>query len=199
MTLAQQVLSAIAHPQIAYLLLTLGTLGLTIEFWSPGAVLPGVAGGICLLLAFFALQVLPVSYAGVLLILFGFALLVLEVKVTSHGLLAVGGIASLLFGSLMLIDSPLPEMQIGLRLILPIMLALSGILLFLVRPRRSGRSRQPSVTGESGMLHEPGQALTAIDPGGVGRVATHGEIWSATAAEADPRRRPRGRRRPSTA
>ena len=119
MTLAQKVLSAIAHPQIAYLLLTLGTLGLTIELWSPGAVLPGVAGGICLLLAFFALQVLPVSYAGLLLILLGFALLVLEVKVTSHGLLAVGGIASLLFGSLMLIDSPLPEMQIGLRLILP--------------------------------------------------------------------------------
>ena len=81
-------LSAIAHPQIAYLLLTLGTLGLTIELWSPGAVLPGVAGGICLLLAFFAFQVLPVNYAGVLLILFGLALLVLEVKVTSFGLLA---------------------------------------------------------------------------------------------------------------
>ena len=84
--------------------------------------MPGVAGGICLLLAFFAFQVLPVSYAGVLLILFGFVLLVLEVKVTSHGLLAVGGIASLLFGSLMLIDSPLPELQIGLRFILPIVL-----------------------------------------------------------------------------
>ena len=122
MTFAQQVLSAIAHPQIAYLLLTLGTLGLTIELWSPGAVPPGVAGGICLLLAFFALQVLPVNYAGLLLILLGFALLVLEVKVTSHGLLAVGGITSLLFGSLMLIDSPLPEMQIGLRLILPMVL-----------------------------------------------------------------------------
>src|SRR5207249_6719497 len=102
MTWRQRVLSAIAHPQIAYLLLTLGTLGLTIELWSPGAILPGVAGGLCLLLAFFALQVLPVSYAGVLLILFGFALLILEVKVASHGLLAVGGITSLLFGSLML-------------------------------------------------------------------------------------------------
>ena len=87
MTWQQRVLSAIAHPQIAYLLLTLGTLGLTIELWSPGAILPGVAGGICLLLAFFAFQVLPVSYAGVLLILFGLALLVLEVKVTSFGLL----------------------------------------------------------------------------------------------------------------
>ena len=108
----------------------------------------------------------------------------LEVKVTSHGLLAVGGIASLLFGSLMLIDSPLPEMQIGLRLILPMVVTLSGILLFLVTLGVRAQ-KQPAVTGESGMLHAPGQALTAIEPGGVGRVATHGEIWTATAAEAD--------------
>ncbi|HTM23915.1 MAG TPA: nodulation protein NfeD [Vicinamibacterales bacterium] len=182
MTLAQRVLSAVAHPQIAYLLLTLGTLGLTIELWSPGAILPGVAGGIALLLAFFALQVLPVSSVGLLLMLLGFALLVIEVKVTSHGLLAVGGITSLLFGSLMLIDSPLPEMQIGLRLILPITLALSGIILFLVRLGVKAQA-QPAVTGESGMLHAQAQALTTIDPGGVGRVATHGEIWTATAAE----------------
>jgi len=182
MTLAQQILSAIAHPQIAYLLLTLGTLGLTIELWSPGAVVPGVVGGICLLLAFFALQVLPVSYAGVLLIMLGFALLVLEVKVVSHGLLAVGGIASLLFGSLMLIDSPLPEMQIGLRLILPIVGTLSVIVLILVTLGLRAQNQRP-VTGESGMLLAPGQALTAIDPGGVGRVATHGEIWAATASE----------------
>ena len=182
MTVAQQVLSAIAHPQIAYLLLTLGTLGLTIEMWSPGAVAPGVVGGICLLLAFFALSVLPVSYAGLLLILLGFSLLVLEVKVTSHGLLAIGGIMSLLFGSLMLIDSPLPELQIGLRLILPVVVTLSAIVLFLVGLGLRVQ-KQPSVTGESGMLHAPGQALTAIDAGGVGRVATHGEIWSATAAE----------------
>jgi membrane-bound serine protease (ClpP class) len=182
MTLPQRILSAIAHPQIAYLLLTLGTLGLTIELWSPGAVLPGVAGGIALLLAFFALQVLPVSYAGVLLILLGFALLVLEVKVTSHGILAVGGIASLLFGSLILFDSPLPEMRVGLSLILPVTMTLAAILLFLVRLGVLAQ-RQPAVTGESGMLHAPGQALTAIVPGGTGRVATHGEIWTATAAE----------------
>ncbi len=183
MTLAQQVLSAIAHPQIAYLLLTLGTLGLTIELWSPGAVAPGVVGGICLLLAFFALQVLPVSYVGLLLILLGFALLVLEVKVVSHGLLAAGGITSLLFGSLMLIDSPLPEMQIGLRVILPVVVTLSALMLMLARLGLRAQN-QPSVTGESGMLHAPGQALTAIDPGGLGRVATHGEIWAATASEA---------------
>jgi membrane-bound serine protease (ClpP class) len=145
-------------------------------------VLPGVAGGISLLLAFFALQVLPVSYAGVLLIMLGFLLLVLEIKVTSHGVLGVGGIASLLFGSLMLFDSPLPEMQVGLRLILPVTLTLAGILLFLVRLGVQAQ-RTAAVTGESGMLHAPGQALTAIAPGGTGRVATHGEIWAATAAE----------------
>jgi len=182
MTMSERVLTAVAHPQVAYLLLTLGTLGLTIELWSPGAIVPGVAGGLCLLLAFFALQVLPVSYAGVLLILFGFALLVLEVKVTSHGLLAVGGITSLLFGSLMLIDSPLPELQIGLRLILPITLSLAGIVLFLVRLGVMAQ-RAPSVTGESGMLHSTAEALTSIDPGGVGRVSTHGEIWTATSPE----------------
>ena len=182
MTGPQRILSAIAHPQIAYLLLTLGTLGLTIEMWSPGAIVPGVAGGICLLLAFFAFQVLPVSYAGVLLILFGFVLLILEVKVTSHGLLAVGGIASVFFGSMMLIDSPLPELQIGLRTIIPITLALSGIILFLVRLGVLSQ-RRPAVTGETGMLHSEAQALTSIDPGGVGRVSTHGEIWTATSME----------------
>jgi membrane-bound serine protease (ClpP class) len=182
MTFAQRVLSAIAHPQIAYLLLTLGTLGLTIELWSPGAVLPGVAGGVCLLLAFFALQVLPVNYAGVSLILLGFALLVLEVKVTSHGVLAVGGIISLLFGSLILIDSPQPEMQIGLRVIIPVTLSIAGILVFLVTLGVRAQTL-PATTGESGMLHAPGQALTPIVPGGTGRVATHGEIWTATASE----------------
>jgi membrane-bound serine protease (ClpP class) len=182
MTWAQRTLSALAHPQIAYLLLMLGTLGLTVELWSPGAILPGVAGGICLLLAFFAFQVLPVSSAGILLILFGIVLLILEVKVTSFGLLAVGGIISLLLGSMMLVDSPLPELQIGWRLIVPITLSLSGIVLFLVQLAVKAQ-RAPAVTGDSGMLEEVGRALTSIEPGGVGRVQTHGEIWTATAAE----------------
>jgi membrane-bound serine protease (ClpP class) len=182
MTWQQRVLSAIAHPQIAYLLLTLGTLGLTIELWTPGAVLPGVAGGICLLLAFFAFQVLPVNYAGILLILFGLALLVLEVKVASFGLLAVGGIISLLLGSMMLIDSPLPELQIGLRVILPVTLGISGILLFLVTLAVNAQRARP-VTGVSGMLDEIAYALTPIEPGGTGSVRTHGEIWTATADE----------------
>src|SRR3954467_7100492 len=179
MTWQQRVLSGIAHPQVAYLLLTLGTLGLTIELWSPGAVLPGVAGGICLLLAFFAFQILPVSYAGVLLILFGLALLVLEVKVASFGVLAVGGIVSLLFGSMMLIDSPLPELQVGLRLIIPVTLGIACVLLFLVRLGVESQRTAP-VTGSSGMVGELAQVLTAIEPGAQGSVRAHGEIWSAT-------------------
>ena len=109
MTLRQRILSSIAHPNIAYILLSLGMLGLTIELWTPGAILPGVVGGLSLLLAFFALQVLPVNYAGLLLMLFGLLLFVLEMKVTSYGLLTVGGIISLIFGSMMLIDSPAPD------------------------------------------------------------------------------------------
>ena len=182
MTWAQKILSAVAHPQIAYLLLMLGTLGLTVELWNPGAILPGVAGGICLLLAFFAFQVLPVSYVGVLLILFGLVLLILEVKVTSFGLLAVGGILSLFFGSILLMDSPLPELQVGLRLIIPVTLTLAGLILFLVQLAVKAQRIQP-VTGQDGMLESSGQALTAIDPGGTGRVRTRGEIWTATAAE----------------
>lgn len=180
MTQSQRLLSALAHPQIAYLLLMLGTLGLTIELWSPGAILPGVAGGICLLLAFFAFQVLPVSTAGVLLILFGVVLLILEVKVTSYGLLGLGGALSLLLGSMMLVDSPLPELQVGLALIVPVSLAIAGIVLFLVRLAVKAQ-RLPTVTGARGMVDGRGEALSSFAPGGVGQVRTHGEIWTATA------------------
>jgi membrane-bound serine protease (ClpP class) len=180
MTWAQRVLSAVAHPQVAYLLLTLGVLGLTVEFWNPGAIFPGVAGGICLLLAFFALHVLPVNYAGVLLMLLGVTLLILEVKVTSFGVLAVGGVVSLFFGSLMLIDSPLPELQIGLGLITAVTLTVAGLLVFLVSLAVKAQQQQP-VTGAEGMLGETARVLTSIEAGGVGKVQTQGEIWTATA------------------
>lgn len=177
-----RVLSALAHPQIAYLLLTLGMLGLTVEFWNPGSIFPGVAGGICLLLAFFAFQVLPVNYAGLALIVFGLLLLILEVVVTSFGVLAVGGLLSLVLGSMMLIDSPLPEMQLGFRFVGPVAIATGLIILVLVRLGIRAQ-RAPSVTGESGMLGKTGEALTPITPGGIGRVRTHGEIWTATSVE----------------
>ena len=185
MSLRQRVLSAIANPNVAYLLLSLGTLGLTIELWSPGAVLPGVAGGLCLLLAFFALQMLRVSYAGLLLILFGLMLLALEIKVTSYGLLTVGGLASLVFESMILMDSPIPELQLSLRVVLPVVLGFAGIAMFLVRLGVASQ-RRPAVTGVAGMIGELGQAMTAIGPEIPGRVATHGEIWEATSEESIP-------------
>ncbi len=182
MTWAQRALSALAHPQIAYLLFTLGMLGLTVEFWTPGAIFPGVAGGICLLLAFFAFQVLPVSYAALALIAFGIALLILEVKVTSYGALALGGVISLVLGSMMLIDSPQAELQVPLRFIVPVVATVAGLILFLVTLGVRAQ-RTPAATGVDGMINETGRALTAIEPGGVGRVQTHGEIWTATARE----------------
>lgn len=178
----QRLLSALAHPNIAYMLLSLGMLGLTIELWNPGAILPGVAGGLCLLLAFFTFQVLPVNYAGILLILFGVTLLILEVKVTSHGVLSVGGILSLLFGSMMLMDTTAPELQVSLSVILPVVGGLSAILILLVQLGLASQRRRPT-TGTAGMIGKLGRALSAIAPGAAGRVATHGEIWTATAEE----------------
>lgn len=178
----QRTLSALAHPNIAYLLLSLGMLGLTIELWNPGAILPGVAGGICLLLAFFTFQVLPVNYAGIMLILFGVALLVLEVKVVSHGVLSVGGILSLLFGSMMLMDTTAPELQVSLSVILPVVAGLSAILLVLVRLGIASQRRRPT-TGTAGMIGTSCRALGPIEPPAPGRVSTRGEIWTAVADE----------------
>lgn len=178
MTFRQRVLSAVAHPNVAYILLSLGTLGLTIELWSPGAILPGIAGGLCLLLAFFALQVLPVNYAGVLLMLFGLLLLGLEVKVTSFGLLTVGGVISLIFGSMMLIDSTAPELQLSLGVVVPVVLAFTAIAVFLVRLGLAAQRRAP-VTGREGMLNETGEAISPIQPDAMGRVRVRGEIWQA--------------------
>src|SRR5437762_2299494 len=182
MTLRQRVLSAIAHPNIAYLLLSLGMLGLTIELWTPGAVLPGVVGGVSLLLAFFALSLLPVNYAGLLLILLGLMLSALEIKLTSYWLLTVGRIDSLVFGSKIHIDLPAHEFQLSHRLVLPVSLAFTAIAAMLVRLGVSAQ-RQPVVTGMAGMVGEAGRALTPIGPARPGRVAVHGEIWDAAAPE----------------
>jgi len=182
MTLRQRILSAIAHPNIAYILLSLGTLGLTIELWSPGAVLPGVVGGLSLLLAFFALQVLPINFAGLLLMLFGLVLFALEIKVTSYGLLTIGGIISLTFGSLMLIDSPAPELQLNLALIISVVLGFTAIAAFLVRLALTSQRAVP-VTGVEGLIGEGGVVLEPIVPGAPGRVRVHGEIWAALANE----------------
>jgi membrane-bound serine protease (ClpP class) len=185
MTLRQQILSAVAHPNIAYLLLSLGMLGLTIELWTPGAVIPGVVGGLSLLLATFALRLLPVNYAGLLLMLFGLLLLVLEIKVTSYGVLTLGGVISLLFGSLILMNGPSPELQLSLRLVLPVAAGFVLIAVFLTRLGVASQ-RRPPVTGVECMLGQVGKTLSAIDPAVPGRIEVRGEIWRATAHEAMP-------------
>lgn len=185
MSLRQRVLSTIANPTIAYMLMSLGMLGLTIELWSPGAILPGIVGGVSLLLAFFALQLLPVNYAGVLLILLGLLLFGLEIKVTSYGLLTVGGLVSLVFGSLILMDSSVPELQLSLWVVLPVVVGFTGIAAMLARLGVRAM-RQPPATGEAGMIDHIGQTLSAIEPDQPGRVAIHGEIWQAASAEAIP-------------
>ena len=178
----QRLLSAVAHPQIAVLLFSLGTLGLTIELWNPGAVLPGVVGGLSLLLAFFAFQILPVNYVGLLLVLFGLVLLVLEMFTASFGALAVGGAVSMVLGLVMLIDSPAPEFQLGWGFILAILAALGAAVSLLTRLGVRAQFQVP-VTGAAGMVNETGEVIEAIIPGVVGRVLTHGEIWLATAAQ----------------
>ena len=182
MSLRQRFLSAIAHPEIAYILLSLGTLGLTIELWSPGAIVPGVAGGLCLLLAFFALQVLPFNLVGLLLMLLGLVLFALEIKITSYGLLTLGGLVSLTIGSMMLMDSTVPELRLSFGFILPVVLTFGAIAAFLVRLVVQSQ-RRTAVTGNEGMIGETGKALTAIGPSADGQVRTHGEIWQAMAAE----------------
>jgi membrane-bound serine protease (ClpP class) len=152
-----------------------------VELWNPGAILPGVAGGLCLLLAFFAFQVLPVNTIGLLLVLFGLALLVLELKVPSFGVLGIGGTLSLLFGSLML-TREVPGVRVGYGVIVPAVLALAGIVLMLGRLALAAQ-RAPSVTGVEALVGEQGRTLTAIAPGDVGQVGVHGEIWRATSRD----------------
>ena len=179
----QRLLSAVAHPQVAVLLFSLGSLGLTIELWNPGSIVPGVVGGLCLLLAFFAFQILPTNYVGLLLIAFGLLLLVIEMFTPTYGLLATGGIVSMLMGGLLLFDSDLPELQLGWPFLIATMLALGLIMAMLTRLGVRAQQTRP-VTGASGMIDSPGRAIGSIPPGGAGRVEAHGEIWSAVSDDA---------------
>jgi len=184
MTTRQSFLSAIAHPQVAYILMTLGVLGLTVELWNPGLIAPGVAGGLCLLLAFFAFQILPVNTAGVLLVVFGLALLVLELKVPSFGALGVGGAISLVIGSVMMTDV-VPGVSVGLGVIGPAALGVAAVFLFLGRLALAAQ-RRPTVTGASALVGQVARVRTALVPHEPGLVDLHGEIWRALSLVAVP-------------
>jgi membrane-bound serine protease (ClpP class) len=181
MSWRQRFLGALAHPQIAYLLLTLGMLGLTVEIWNPGSILPGVAGGLCLLLAFFAFQIVPISTAGVLLVLFGVALVVLELKVPSFGALGIGGVISLLIGGIMMTRT-VPGVSVSLGLIVPMAILTAALVLFLGRLALVAQ-RQPAVTGREGLIGAVGRTRTPISPDAPGQIDLRGEIWNAVSRE----------------
>jgi membrane-bound serine protease (ClpP class) len=180
MSFRQQFLLTISNPNLAYILLMIGLLGLYFEFAHPGAILPGVLGGICLLLAVFSFEILPINYVGLMLIILAIILFILEVKVHSYGMLSVGGIAAMVIGSVMLINSPIPELQPSLRVIIPMALGISFILIFLVYLVVRAHARR-AFTGKEGMAGELGTARTDLSPSG--KVFVHGEIWEAEATE----------------
>ena len=180
MSFRDKILSVISNPTIAYILLILGMAGLYFELSTPGAVLPGVLGGICLILAFYAFQTLPINYAGLLLIILGVILFIAEVKVVSHGILTIGGIAALILGSLMLIDSPAPFLQISLSAILGVTAATTAFFVFAIGAVFRAHRRQPA-TGREGLVGQAGVARPRLNPDGL--IFIRGEIWNATCGE----------------
>ena len=179
----QKILNSIANPNIAYLLMMLGILGIFFEISQPGVILPGVIGAVAILLAFFGLSALPVNYVGVLLILLAFVFFVLKVKFVGYGMLSLFGIIAMAFGSLMLIDSSEPYLQISRALIAATVTVSASFFLFAVS-MVVRTQRRPAVSGQEGMIGEVGTVVKAID--GRGTVFVHGEYWQARADEAIP-------------
>ena len=183
MTPRQKFLLTISNPNLAYILLMLGLLGLYFEFSNPGAILPGVLGGLCLLVAIFSFQILPINYVGLILILLSIGLFILEIKVQSYGILSVGGILAMVIGSIMLIDAPIPELRPSLKFIIPVAIGLSLIFLFLIILAVRVHMRK-AVTGKEGLVGKIGVARTELNP--EGKVFVHGEIWDAEAQQDIP-------------
>jgi membrane-bound serine protease (ClpP class) len=175
-------LNVITDPNVAYVLMMLGMLGLFFELSNPGVILPGVIGGISLILAFFAFQSLPINYAGLLLILFGIVLLIAEIKIVSHGVLAIGGMVSMALGSLMLFDAPEVGFRVSWWIIGSTVAATAGIFLFVVAAGVRALGRPPS-TGAEGLVGRIATVRERLGP--EGQVMVSGEIWRAV-AEGEP-------------
>jgi len=171
------ILNLISDPNIAYILMLLGFYGLFFELTNPGALFPGVIGGICIILAFYAFQTLPVNYAGLLLIILAIILFILEVKIISHGVLTIGGIIAMIIGSLMLFESPAPFMKLSLAIILPAVITTTLFFTVMFSLALKAYKRKP-VTGSEGLIGTEGIADTDITKQG-GMVLLHGEHWSA--------------------
>lgn len=171
-----RILDAIANPNVAYILMMIGGIGIMMELYNPGMIFPGVAGGICLLLSFFALQVLPVNYVGILLILLSVVLFILELKLQSFGMLTIGAVISLTLGSVMLFESGEVAMRVSWAVIIPTVAAVSSFFIFALGLVVKALMRKPR-TGEHGLVGEHGVAITDLDK--TGKVALHGEYWDA--------------------
>ena len=182
----QRILDHVSDPNVAYVLMTLGMLGMLFELYNPGTLLPGVMGSIFLILAFYGLHTLPINYAGLLLIFVAIVLFILEIKVTSYGMLTIGGIVAMLLGSLMLIDiDPSIEadfLRIRLGVIIPAVAVTALFFGFAITKGILAQRRQPA-GGIEGLVGESGVARTAIEPGTEGRVLVHGELWTAESDE----------------
>lgn len=181
-SLRLRILNFISDPNVAYILMLLGFYGLFFELTSPGAIFPGVAGGICLILAFYAFQTLPVNYAGLLLIILAIILFILEIKIVSHGVLTIGGIIAMIIGSLMLFESPGPFIRLSIYLILPAVLITALFFSLTISLALKAHRRKP-VTGREELIGMEGIARTDITSAG-GMVSLHGEIWSAFSDDA---------------
>ena len=182
-SLRTNILKTISNPNIAYILLMIGLAGLYFELSHPGAIFPGVIGGISLILAFFALQTLPVNYAGVLLIALAIILFIMEMKIPSYGLLSVAGVLSLLLGSLMMFKNTGPDMGLSLKVLLPTLVLISGFFVFVAGLVFRAQMSKPK-TGTKGLVGEIGIVKKALAP--EGKVFVHGELWHARAqAEID--------------
>jgi membrane-bound serine protease (ClpP class) len=177
MTFRQRLLSLLADPNVAYLLLMLGAAGIFFEISTPGVVLPGVIGSIALVLGLYALQLLPVNYAGLALIGLAIILFLAEIKVVSYGALTIGGIIAMILGSLMLFDTPPVYPGLSLWVVLPVTLLIAGFFAFVVAAAVRTLSLAP-YSGREGLLHKVGVAHSAIDDKG-GKVFVAGELWDA--------------------
>jgi membrane-bound serine protease (ClpP class) len=180
MTLKQRILAYIMDPNVAFILLAIGALALYAEFNHPGAVVPGTVGVVFILLAIFALNLLPVRFAALVLILASFVLFALEAKFAAHGVLAIGGIVTMVLGGLLLVDAPIPEMRVHLLTALAVSIPLGIITAFLMSIALKAR-RNKVVTGAQGLVGEVGISQTALSP--QGKVFVHGELWDAVASD----------------
>ncbi len=171
-----ELLKILSDPNIAYLLMSIGTIGIMAELYSPGAILPGIIGAISLILAFYSLQSLPVNYAGAFLVILGAVFLLLEISVTSYGLLALGGLVAMTLGGLFLIKSDAPFLQISLSFLLPTVMTIGGLIGIIAWTAVKSTRGRP-VTGAEGMIGSIGIARTNLNPRG--QITVQGEIWEA--------------------